>query len=143
MNAPHFVHLTRRELIKNSSLAGAGMLAFPYVMRGQANNDNSLIRVGLIGCGGRGSGAADQTLSVQGSNVKLTAIADAFESKVEKTVQGLKSNNPDKVDLPPERCFHGFHQTTKFLKHGTWVFWARLRGSLPLPLPPVRQPAGP
>jgi myo-inositol 2-dehydrogenase/D-chiro-inositol 1-dehydrogenase len=131
MITPQNVPLTRRELIKNSSLAGAGMIAFPYVMRGQANNDNSLIRVGLIGCGGRGSGAADQTLSVQGSNVKLTAIADAFESKVEKTVQGLKSKHSDKVDLPPERCFHGLDAYAKVFEHCDLVILATPPGFRP------------
>jgi predicted dehydrogenase len=108
--------LSRRTLIKTAGVLGAGMVAFPYVMRGQANAENSLIRVGLIGCGGRGSGAADQTLSVPGSNVKLVAVADAFPNPVEKTVKGLKAKHGDKVDVTPERMYVGLDSYLKVLQ---------------------------
>jgi len=109
--------LSRRELIKTAGVIGAGMAAFPYVMRGQANAENSLIRVGLIGCGGRGSGAADQTLSVPGSNVKIVAVADAFANRVENTVKGLKAKHGDKVDVTPERMYTGLSGYMKVLQH--------------------------
>ena len=48
-----------------------------------------LIRVGLIGAGGRGTGALQQTLSVPGSNVKVTAIADAFEDRIKSAQTGF------------------------------------------------------
>jgi hypothetical protein len=107
--------LSRREVVKTTGLLGAGLMAFPYVMRGEANADNSLIRVGVIGCGGRGSGAADQTLSVPGSNVKVVAIADAFANRVEGLAKNLKAKHGEKVDLPPERCFVGMDAYLKVL----------------------------
>lgn len=108
--------LSRRTLIKTAGVLGAGMVAFPYVMRGQANAENSLIRVGLIGCGGRGSGAADQTLSVPGSNVQLVAVADAFANRVESTVKGLKAKHGDKVTVTPERMYVGLDSYMKVLQ---------------------------
>jgi predicted dehydrogenase len=107
--------LSRREVVKTTGLLGAGLMAFPHIMRGQANADNSLIRVGVIGCGGRGSGAADQTLSVPGSNVKVVAIADAFANRVEGLAKNLKAKHGDKVDLPPEHCFVGMDAYLKVL----------------------------
>jgi len=108
--------LSRRELIKTAGVVGAGMAAFPYVMRGQANAENSLIRVGLIGCGGRGSGAADQTLSVPGSNVKVVAVADAFANRVESAVKGLKAKHGDKVAVTPEKTYVGLDGYMKIIQ---------------------------
>jgi myo-inositol 2-dehydrogenase / D-chiro-inositol 1-dehydrogenase len=108
--------LSRRELIKTAGVVGAGMAAFPYIMRGQANAENSLIRIGLIGCGGRGSGAADQTLSVPGSNVKIVAVADAFLNRVENTVKGLKAKHGDKVAVTPEKMYVGLDGYMKVLQ---------------------------
>jgi len=123
--------VSRRELIKTAGVLSAGMMAFPHVMRGQANSDNSLICVGLVGCGGRGSGAADQTLSVPDSNVKLVAIADAFSVKVESTAKALKAKHGDKVDLPPERCFSGLDGYLKVLEHCDLVILATPPGFRP------------
>jgi predicted dehydrogenase len=108
--------LSRRELIKTAGVVGAGIAAFPYVMRGQSNSENSLIRVGLIGCGGRGSGAADQTLSVPGSNVKIVAVADAFSNRVEAAVKGLKAKHGDKVTVTPEKMYVGLDGYMKVIQ---------------------------
>jgi myo-inositol 2-dehydrogenase/D-chiro-inositol 1-dehydrogenase len=123
--------VSRRALIKTAGVFSAGVMAFPYVMRGQAGADNTLIRVGLIGCGGRGSGAADQTLSVPDSNVKLVAIADAFESKVETAAKNLKAKHGDKVDLPPDRCFSGLDAYKKVFEHCDLVILATPPGFRP------------
>ncbi|MEI6714283.1 MAG: Gfo/Idh/MocA family oxidoreductase [Verrucomicrobiota bacterium] len=124
--------VSRRDVLKTAGVVGAGIMAFPYVMRGQASGDNSLIRVGLVGCGGRGSGAADQTLSVPDSNVKLVAIADAFASKVESASKNLKAKHGDKVDLPPERCFSGLDAYTKVFEHCDLVILATPPGFRPM-----------
>lgn len=123
--------VSRRDLIKTAGVFSAGMMAFPYVMRGAPNADNSLIRVGLIGCGGRGSGAADQTLSVPDSNVKLVAIADAFQDKVDAAAKNLKAKHGDKVDLPPERCFSGLDGFKSVFEHCDLVILATPPGFRP------------
>ena len=124
--------VSRRDVIKTAGVFSAGMMAFPYVMRGAPNADNSLIRVGLIGCGGRGSGAADQTLSVPDSNVKLVAIADAFQDKVDAAAKNLKAKHGDKVDLPPERCFSGLDGFKGVFEHCDLVILATPPGFRPL-----------
>jgi predicted dehydrogenase len=68
-----------------------------------------MIRVGLIGCGGRGTGAAAQALKAD-KNVKLTAMADAFADKIDRSFETLskQAEVKDKLDVPKERRFTGF-----------------------------------
>ena len=90
--------LTRRELLKSSALA-AGSLALTGSVSPLAHAQGSdTIRVGVIGCGGRGSGAANNCVeSSQG--VQIVALADAFADRL----KGLK----DKFNVPEGRCFVG------------------------------------
>jgi hypothetical protein len=71
--------LNRRDALRAAGAVGAA-LAVPAVHAQSPSTD--LIRVGLIGAGGRGTGALQQALSVPGSNVKVTAVADAFENRI-------------------------------------------------------------
>lgn len=80
-------------------------MAVPKV---HAAEDNT-IRLALIGCGGRGRGAAANALSVPNSGpVKLVAMADLFEEKLPLSEETLKRSFEDKVDVPAERQFAGF-----------------------------------
>ncbi len=99
---------TRRSFIKTttkiaavSALAG---LKIPFV---HAAEDNT-IRVVLVGCGGRGTGAADNALSVTGPPVKLVAMADVFENRLKGSYDALKRSHQDRVDVPEDRKFIGF-----------------------------------
>ena len=67
------------------------------------------LRIGLIGCGGRGTGAAAQALSAD-PNVKLVAMADAFEDRLQKSLAILQKDEKiaGKIDVTPERRFVGF-----------------------------------
>ncbi|MGI8602444.1 MAG: Gfo/Idh/MocA family protein [Verrucomicrobiales bacterium] len=96
---------SRRQFI-TASAAAAGSLAAPYILRGQDGTQE--FKVGLIGCGGRGSGAADQTLSVTGPNVKLVAVGDVFKPNADDALRQLKNKHGAKVDVPDERKFSGF-----------------------------------
>ncbi|MGV3531000.1 MAG: Gfo/Idh/MocA family protein, partial [Chthoniobacteraceae bacterium] len=73
---------------------------------GQAADDS--IKVALIGCGGRGSGAAAQALSVSGGPIKLVAMADAFKDRLEGAHKQLSGRFADQVDVPEDRRFVGF-----------------------------------
>lgn len=64
------------------------------------------LKVALIGCGGRGSGAANQALTTP--NVKLVAMADAFQDRLDGALAAIKKVQPGKVDVPKERQFVGF-----------------------------------
>jgi predicted dehydrogenase len=100
---------SRREFLKNTgriaatSAVVAGMV--PRIYAGESN----LIRVALIGCGGRGSGAAANALSVKGRGpIKLVAMADVFENRLTNSYKSLKNGYGDQVDVPESRKFIGF-----------------------------------
>ncbi len=77
------------------------------VPRVHAAEDNT-IQVALVGCGGRGSGAAANALSVKQGPIKLVAMADVFESRLQSSFRGLNQKFADQVDVPQERRFVGF-----------------------------------
>ena len=73
--------------------------------------ENNTVGVALIGCGGRGSGAAAQALSVVSLPTKLTAMADVFQSKLNGSYRALENefaSKPERLDVPEERRFIGF-----------------------------------
>ena len=123
--------LSRRDALKTAGGLGASaaVLAAARAVHGQTPS-NDVIKVGLIGAGGRGTGALQQTLSVPGSNVKLTAIADAFEDRINgalKSVEGMR----DKVECPPERRFQGLDGYKQVLDHCDLVILATPPGFRP------------
>jgi myo-inositol 2-dehydrogenase/D-chiro-inositol 1-dehydrogenase len=104
---------TRRDFITTSGAAlGAAVAASPIL---RAQDANTEFRVGVVGCGGRGSGAADQNLSVTGPNVKLVAIADMSQGRIKGAVNDLKNKHGIKVDVPDERQFVGFDGYEKIM----------------------------
>ena len=97
---------SRREFLTRT--AGAAVLCGAWGRAPAVHAAGSdLIRVALIGCGGRGTGAAANCLNVP-DNIKLVAVADAFEDQAKAAVERLKKKYGDKVDVPPERVFTGF-----------------------------------
>jgi len=100
------VSVTRRDFLKNSSAAAAGAaLAGAVAVPGYTAEDNT-IRIALVGCGGRGTGAAANALSTKGP-VKLVAMADAFPHRLESSLANLSKKFADRVEVPPERRFVG------------------------------------
>lgn len=101
-------HTTRREFIKTtgriaavSALAG---VAIPHVHA--AGSD--LIQIALIGCGGRGTGAANNALNSKGGPTKLVAMADVFENRLNSSYQDIKNQHGEKVAVSEDRKFLGF-----------------------------------
>jgi predicted dehydrogenase len=84
-----------------SALAGA---ALPHVHAAE----NNTIQVALIGCGGRGTGAAANALSVTNGPIKLVALGDVFENRLTTSYTNLQRQFKDRVDVPRERQFVGF-----------------------------------
>ncbi len=99
---------SRREFLSLSGKVAAGSalagVAIPHVHAGEDNT----IRLALIGCGGRGSGAAVNAFESPHGPVKLVAMADLFEQRLKSSHKILSQQHPDKVDVPPERRFVGF-----------------------------------
>jgi predicted dehydrogenase len=99
---------SRRNFLKNSGrITAASALAGVSVPFVHAADDHT-IRLALIGCGGRGAGAAGNALTVTGGPVKLVAMADLFKDKQDQAHKALKKEFKDKVDVPDEQRFIGF-----------------------------------
>ncbi len=93
--------VTGGKIVAASALAG---VAIPHV---HAAEDNTL-RLALIGCGGRGTGAVANAFEATGGPVKLVAMADVFEAKLNTALNSLATKYSAQVDVPPERRFIGF-----------------------------------
>ena len=95
----------RRRFLQTAGLAAAAVTAVPHVHAAGGET----LRVGLIGCGGRGTGAARQALLAD-KNVKLTAMADAFEDRLNLSLKSLSAIEAlhGKLDVPQEKRFVGF-----------------------------------
>ena len=66
------------------------------------------LRVAVIGCGGRGTGATVDALSVPGANLKVVAMADIFPERLSIKKQSLATEFPERIDVQEERSFLGF-----------------------------------
>jgi predicted dehydrogenase len=112
---------TRREFLKTSALFGS-VLAAPAILPGKifASENSDTLRIGLIGCGGRGSGAASQALSAD-KNVALVAMGDAFEDRLQSSLKNLRSSHAEKVTVTPEKCFVGLDAYQKVIDSGVDV----------------------
>jgi predicted dehydrogenase len=110
---------SRREFLKSSSViaAGAAFTGALSVTRSAHAAGDDEIKIALIGCGGRGTGAAEQALSTQGK-VKLVAMADAFRDRLDGAYGHLSSARKDRVDVPEERKFVGFDAFQKAIDCG-------------------------
>ncbi|UCG48414.1 MAG: Gfo/Idh/MocA family oxidoreductase [Phycisphaerales bacterium] len=99
---------SRRAFLKSSaSLAAASALAGVAVNRAHAAGSNT-IRLALVGCGGRGTGAVANAFSAAAGPVKLYAMADLFENHLKSSYDNLAKSFAEKLDVPPERRFIGF-----------------------------------
>lgn len=100
-------HVSRRGFLKTSgTLAATGAMAagVPRVHAAEGGP----IKLALIGCGGRGTGAVVNAFSTTGGPIKLHAMADVFENHLRGRHKSLSERFPDKVDVPEDRRFLGF-----------------------------------
>ncbi len=117
MNLPDSA-LTRRSFLEKSAatLAATAVAgSFPNILRGA--EDAKPIRVALVGCGGRGSGAANQALKADQGTV-LVAMADAFKDRLDLSLNNLRAtykDQPEKVKVTPETSFVGLDAIDKVL----------------------------
>ncbi|MDI9431238.1 MAG: Gfo/Idh/MocA family oxidoreductase [Sedimentisphaerales bacterium] len=109
MNAPHRVRSTsRREFLKLSGRTAASAALMAGLAPGLYAGAGGPIKLALVGCGGRGTGAVADAFTATGGPVKLYAVADLFEDRVQSSLQNLNEIAADKVDVPPGRRFVGF-----------------------------------
>jgi myo-inositol 2-dehydrogenase/D-chiro-inositol 1-dehydrogenase len=131
-----FPDYTRRHFIKKSSAALiAGALSSNFVLgkpsaKGAKNAaggpvekfdvNGDTLKVGLIGCGGRGTGAASNALNAD-DNVVVTAMADAFTDQLDNSFKSLKTEFGDRIKVDPEHKFVGFDAYQKVIDSGVDV----------------------
>ena len=119
----------RRQFLKTS--AALSTVAFSQVANVHADGTD-LIRVGIVGCGGRGRGAIEQNLRAD-ANCKLVAVGDTFRDRADGVLNGLR-NNPqtrDKVDVPAERIFIGLDAYTHVIANCDLIILATPPGFRP------------
>jgi myo-inositol 2-dehydrogenase / D-chiro-inositol 1-dehydrogenase len=108
---------SRRDFLKISTAAAAGAaLALNLdVARSAYAAGSDVVKIALVGCGGRGSGAAVNALRTKG-NVKLVAMADAFADSLESSLKNIQKECGERVDVPEQRRFTGLDAYEKAIQ---------------------------
>lgn len=106
---------SRRDFLATSAAVAGGLLASPFPAVHAAGDET--IKVGLIGCGGRGTGAA-RDCAVSSAGVKIVALGDAFPDRIDAARQNLKRELGDKFDVSDDHCHVGFDAYKKVLDSG-------------------------
>jgi len=111
------IWMSRRQFLKTSAasavLLGAGTMA---ISEGAYAAGSDVLRVGVIGCGGRGTGAAKNAVE-SSPGVKIVALGDLFRDRLDGCLNNLMNDESVKgsVDVTPERCFTGFDSYEKVI----------------------------
>ncbi|MCA9279050.1 MAG: Gfo/Idh/MocA family oxidoreductase [Phycisphaeraceae bacterium] len=108
--------LTRRDLVKTGAALGAGILVSPSFAARTVRSSSEQIRVGVIGCGGRGTGAAINALAAHPATC-IVALADLFEDRLNGSLSHLRSREDaeSRVKIDPAHTFAGFDAYKKLL----------------------------
>ena len=115
------LNTSRRDFLKTSALIGGALMGpaiLPDKMYGAVND--APLKIGLIGCGGRGTGAAGQALQAD-KNVALTAMGDVFEDQIKSSLEILQKDQPDKVKVDEANQFVGLDAYQKVIDSGVDV----------------------
>ncbi len=97
----------RRDFLKSTALIAGATVLSTSPLTGAYASGSDTIKIALIGCGDRGTGAAFQALSTN-HNLKLVAMADTFQDRLDNSFKVLSDKFKEKVDVPKERQFVGF-----------------------------------
>lgn len=98
---------SRRDALKTTSILTASAFAGMSLPSVYASGSD-VINMALVGCGGRGTGAAENAMSAQYGPTKLIAMADVFEGKLTSSLNELKKNPKNELDIADDRKFIGF-----------------------------------
>ena len=122
---------SRRDFLKTSASGAAlGTLA----MQGGVHAAGSdVIKIGIVGCGGRAAGAAGNAMNVD-KGAHLVAMCDLFMDRIHNKRKALKAQKPDQVDVPDDRCFTGFDGYRKVVECADVVLIANAAKFHPLHL---------
>lgn len=120
---------SRRDFLRGGIAAGAGLAMSSATHAFAAGSDQ--IKIGLIGCGGRGSGAAGQALSSGNYNFKLWAMGDAHQDRLDSAAKNLSDKHKDQFAVADERKFVGLDAYEKVLAQCDLVILATPPGFRP------------
>ena len=101
---------SRRAFVQKTAMATGALLTLPMGVEGMARvNGNQKLKLALVGCGGRGSGAAVQAI-IADENVELVAMADAFGDRIERSLKGIQDyfDGEKKINVKEKNRFVGF-----------------------------------
>jgi predicted dehydrogenase len=126
------VRLTRRSFLKTAgAVAAVSALPVERFAFGAANTD--MLKLALVGAGGRGSGAANQALNTSNLGpVKLVAVADVHEDRLKSALNNLEKSHGDRVEVPKERQFLGYDGFKKAIAEADVVILATPPGFRPM-----------
>lgn len=111
--------MTRRDFSRTAG--SAAVITTATTLRAQQKADSQeTLRIGLVGCGGRGTGAAAQALGAE-YNGKLVAMADVDAGQIERSISSLSQKFPDRVDVKPDKQFIGLDAYQKLIDCGVDV----------------------
>ena len=128
--------MKRRSFVKSSAVAAGGVLLSPLAAQaGYFSSVDDTIKIALVGCGGRGTGASVQALSTK-ENVKLVAMADAFRDRLDKSYENILNQETYdasvKVDVKDENKFVGFEAYKEAIDMADVVILATPPGFRPI-----------
>ncbi|HWI59217.1 MAG TPA: hypothetical protein VNZ22_18460 [Bacillota bacterium] len=108
--------VSRRQFLKSSTTLA---VAAPFLASRALGAQGAMLRVGLIGCGGRGTGAAAQALQADSKTV-LVAMSDAFKDRLQNGLEELKKQKDiaPRVNVSEEKCFIGFDASKQVIASG-------------------------
>ena len=101
---------SRRSFVKKTAAITSGAIAYTMSIKSFANvNENKKLKLSVVGCGGRGSGAVVQALTAD-DNVELVAMADTFRDRIDSSLKGIKDHFGDskKIKIKEKNLFVGF-----------------------------------
>jgi myo-inositol 2-dehydrogenase/D-chiro-inositol 1-dehydrogenase len=107
---PKATETSRRGFLKKSSILVAGGVTASnlQIARGANAFGTDTINIGLVGCGGRGTGATIQAMNTSGGDVNLVAMGDVFEDRLQGSLRAVKGKHGDKVKVTRDSQFVGF-----------------------------------
>ena len=125
--------VSRRDFVRNTSLASGAILAAGLPFEGMANVNNvKKLKLAVVGCGGRGTGAAVQALTAD-ADVELVAMADAFQDRLEGSLAAIQEHFEDErtIQVKEENRFTGFDAYKKAIDKADVVILATPPGFRP------------
>ena len=126
--------ITRRSFVGNTAKTGAAaaaVSALPIERFAHAISPGDTIKLGLVGCGGRGTGAAGQNMHTSAEGVRLVSMGDAFRDQIDKSHKNLKKQKEKQVTVKEESKHVGFDAYKKVIAESDLVILATPPGFRP------------